>query len=284
MGGLLGFFLVHFLVLCYTIPITNQGGHAVKLICLTENTTCNPRLQPEHGLSIYIETGEKKILLDFGQTGETLLHNAKTLEIDLALVDIAVLSHGHYDHGGGMEAFLKENQKARVYLHQNAFGAYYNGTEKYIGVNPALKGNPRLCFVDEDTELSDGIILRLSKEELVAPIRDGGLTQKIEGQFLHDTFSHELYLQVEEQGKKILFSGCAHKGIENIMAWFSPQIFVGGMHLSHFSAQELTPLAKTLAGYHTHYITGHCTGVEQAEYLKEFCQISYLSCGKALAL
>ena len=258
----------------------------MKLVCLTENTTQNPALIPEHGLCVYIETLGKKILLDFGQNGETLVQNAKTLGINLADVDVAILSHGHYDHGGGLEAFLEVNKTAKVYLHQNAFGAYYNGTEKYIGLNPALKEQPRLCFVSQDTQIAEGITLCLPREKLVAPLCDGGLTQKVGETFVPDSFSHELYLQVEEENKRVIFSGCAHKGIENIMAWFSPNVFVGGMHLSHFPLDEtLTKLAQTLEKYNAHYITGHCTGLEQFEVLKgKISKISYLSCGKALAI
>ncbi len=258
----------------------------MKIICVTENTTGNPSLIPEHGLCVYVETLGKKILLDFGQTAQTLLSNAQALEIDLSAVDLAVLSHGHYDHGGGMEAFLQVNQKAKVYLHQNAFGQYYNGTEKYIGLNPALQENPRLCFVNEDTELAKGITLRLPKEELVATIRDGGLTQKAGEAFSPDSFAHELYLEVEEESNRILLSGCAHKGIENIMAWFTPTVFVGGMHLSHFPLDEtLSTLGEHLKPYHARYITGHCTGVEQAEYLKQILgTVTDLSCGSEFSL
>lgn len=257
----------------------------MNLICLTENTTENSTLIAEHGLSLYLETGGKKILLDFGQTGEILLHNANALGVDLASVDMAVLSHGHYDHGGGMEAFLAVNSTAKVYLHRDAFGAYYNGTEKYIGLNPALKENPRLFFVGEDTQIAQGITLRMPREKLVTPLRRGGLTQKVDNAFVPDDFAHELYLEVEEEGKRVLFSGCAHQGIENIMAWFSPNLFVGGMHLSHFPLDEtFSHLAQTLGEYNAHYATCHCTGVEQGEYLKEFCKTTYLSCGKALAL
>ncbi len=258
----------------------------MNLTCLVENTTANAQLIAQHGLSVYLEVGGKKLLLDFGQTGDALFHNANALGVDLASVELAVLSHGHYDHSGGLEAFLQINPTAQVYLHQNAFGEYYNGTHQYIGVNPALKQHPRLCFVGEDTPIAPGITLRMPKNHLVAPLRHGGLTQKVNGLFLPDSFDHELYLEVEEKGKRVLLSGCAHKGIENIMAWFSPQIFVGGMHLSHYPLDDsFAKLSQTLGDYKAHYLTGHCTGVEQFEFLKQRnCQISYFSCGKALAL
>ena len=78
----------------------------MKVIVLSENTTNDPRLGAEHGLSLYIEACGKKILFDTGQ-GDLFAENAKTLGVDLAAVDFAVISHGHYDHGGGIRRFLQ---------------------------------------------------------------------------------------------------------------------------------------------------------------------------------
>ena len=78
----------------------------MKITALTENTSVNENIGAEHGLSLYIETDGHKILFDMGQT-DMFERNAKTLCIDLSEVDIAVLSHGHYDHGGGLARFLE---------------------------------------------------------------------------------------------------------------------------------------------------------------------------------
>ena len=96
---------------------------------LTENTSKNENIFSEHGLSLYIETENHKILFDMGQT-DLFYKNAQTMGVDLRAVDVAVLSHGHYDHGGGLKKFLEINSTAPVYLSRFAFGDYYNGSEK----------------------------------------------------------------------------------------------------------------------------------------------------------
>ncbi|MBQ1381609.1 MAG: MBL fold metallo-hydrolase, partial [Ruminococcus sp.] len=109
----------------------------MKLIVLTENTTADAAIGCEHGLSLYIETGGKRILFDMGQTA-LFAENAQKLCVDLARIDFAVLSHGHYDHGGGLQTFLTCNKTAPVFLSRYAFEPHYNGTEKYIGLDTAL--------------------------------------------------------------------------------------------------------------------------------------------------
>ena len=106
----------------------------MKITALVENTCESGKYSVEHGLSLYIETDKHKILFDMGQT-ELFCENAKKLGVDLGKVDFAVLSHGHYDHGGGLAKFMEINKKAPIYIHEKAFGEHYNGTEKYIGLD-----------------------------------------------------------------------------------------------------------------------------------------------------
>ena len=130
----------------------------MKITTLLENTSARPELSAEHGLSLYIETAEHRILFDMGQTA-LFSHNASVLGIDLAAVDIAILSHGHYDHGGGLTRFLTLNRTAPIYVNRHAFEPHYNGTEKYIGLDTALAHHRKLVFIDDTTVLADGITL-----------------------------------------------------------------------------------------------------------------------------
>ena len=87
----------------------------MKLITLVENTCGNNGCIAEHGLSIYIETDKHKLLLDTGQS-DAAVKNAETLGIDLSKVDTVILSHGHYDHSGGILPFSKLNKTARIIM------------------------------------------------------------------------------------------------------------------------------------------------------------------------
>jgi len=242
----------------------------MKLFALMENTVCREDLTAEHGLSLYIETGNQKILFDAGQS-DAFADNAQKMQVDLTGVDFAVLSHGHYDHGGGLAKFLAINPTAPVYVSREAFGEYYNGSEKYIGLDASLQKNPRIRFAGSRTPLGDGITLWGPEETTPFPIRPFGLTVKHSSTFAPETFRHEQYLLIEEQGKRILISGCSHRGILNIMHRFQPDVCVGGFHFMKLSpdSEELRRAAELLADYPTTYFTGHCTGQAQYDAMKQ---------------
>ena len=130
----------------------------MRIVTLMENTSCREDLTAEHGLSLYIETGEYRILFDAGQTG-AFADNAEKLGIDLSKVDLAVLSHGHYDHGGGLRRFLEINKTAPVWMNPHAFGEHYNGSEKYIGLDPALAKSGRIRYAENERTIGPGMTL-----------------------------------------------------------------------------------------------------------------------------
>lgn len=240
----------------------------MKIVTLLENTTCRGDLLCEHGLSFYVETNGLKLLFDMGQT-TAFAQNAKALGIDLSQVDIAVLSHGHYDHGGGLQAFLRLNSKATVYVHEKAFGRFYNGQEKYIGLDPVLAAEPRLIRTKGNCILAPGILLTDCSEQAWR-FDSHGLNQKCGEAFLPDDFSHEQYLVIREGEKQIVFSGCSHRGIENIARHFAADVMIGGFHLSKVEdAQQLHATAEKLRGCGTLFYTGHCTGKTQFSSMKE---------------
>ena len=128
----------------------------MKITVLTENTAKNDSFKCEHGLSLYIKTNDKKILFDAGQS-DIFLKNSKTLGIDLRTVDLCILSHGHYDHGGGLKYFLEINNTAPIYINENAFEPHYNGKGKYIGLDPVLKESKRLVITNDICKIDDNM-------------------------------------------------------------------------------------------------------------------------------
>ncbi len=258
----------------------------MKITCLVENTSQNNKLECEHGLSLFIEHNGLKILFDMGQT-ELFCENAQKLGINLRDVDFAVLSHGHYDHGGGLKKFLKVNESAPIYLSRYAFEPHYNGTEKYIGLDVSLKDNERLIFTDDEFKIADGITLfSCNGKNKNHYLGSCGLNMIENDILVPDDFRHEQYLLIEENGKKTLISGCSHKGIMDITEWFNPDILIGGFHYSKLALDgKLSGYAEFLDSFKTKYYTCHCTGTEQFKFMKNYMdRLEYLSCGQSIEI
>lgn len=262
----------------------------MRITALCENVCHNPLLSGEHGLSLLVETNSKRILFDTGQS-DLFLKNSNILGIDISSIDCAVLSHGHYDHGGGMPAFLDANKTAPVYISRLAFGEHYNGTEKYIGLDQDIRNSSRVIFVDDKATINEGVMLYSGGVcPPVFPIEPYGLKIKHNGRFEDENFLHEQYMLIEENGKKILFSGCSHRGILNIINRFKPDVFIGGFHLMKLDTaadrEKLLGIADELLKGNTVCYTAHCTGVEQYELLKTKMKdrLGYLSTGTSVVI
>ena len=256
----------------------------MKITALLENTTTRPEMKTEHGLSLFIETEKHRILFDMGQTS-LFAENAQALGVDLSSVDIAVLSHGHYDHGGGLSTFLQINDRAPVYMSPYAFLPHYNGVRKYIGLDTSLQDHSRIVFTKDETRLDEGLTLFSCNQNTKAhDLGSFGLTEKTENGFVPDDFRHESYLLIEENGKRILFSGCSHKGILDIAEWFAPDVLIGGFHFSKLPLDDtLTAYAKHLDRFETDFYTCHCTGTEQYAFMKQSMnRLHYLSTGQSI--
>ena len=252
----------------------------MKLVTLLENTTTREDLLCEHGLSLYIETGSHKILFDAGQSS-AFAANAESLGIDLAQVNFAVLSHGHYDHGGGLPYFLSLNSHAPVYVNRHAFEPHFNAQGRDIGLSPSLKDHPRLLFTGQSQTIAPGITLHT----LPLPPTDTSSLTVMEADGLQpEDFRHEQYLLIEEEGKRILLSGCSHKGIVQIAQHFRPDILIGGFHFMKVTDEAaLRSAAETLLQFPTTYYTCHCTGQPQFAFLKSIMgpRLQSLSTGTA---
>lgn len=260
----------------------------MKIWTLLENTSCREELTAEHGLSLYIEAKGKRILFDAGQSG-AFAENAEKMGIDLSKVDFAVLSHGHYDHGNGMLRFLKDNPTAPIYASPLAEGEYFNAKDSYIGLPPELKGNPRLMPAGEEAALGAGItLISCSNREYTVPMDYAGLQKKVGDTLQPDDFAHEQYLVIEEEGKRVVISGCSHKGILNIVHWFPCDVLIGGFHFMKKDPQssEIREAAEKMMQTKAVFYTCHCTGLQQYEAMKAIMgnRLHYLSAGTVLEI
>ena len=242
----------------------------MKITTLMENTALSPEFAAEHGLSLFVETGRHKFLFDAGQSG-AFAENAAKLGVDLKAAQFAVLSHGHYDHGGGMARFLEINRRAKIYVNQNAFGDHCNAAQRYIGLDHRLRESRRLVLTGDRATLAPGLTLATCNDlPRAVPTDPFGLTERVGRFFLPEDFRHEHYLLVEEQGRRILLSGCSHKGILNILDWFRPDVLVGGFHFKDLApdSDQLRSYGEAMAKYRAVFYTGHCTGQPQFDTLK----------------
>ena len=270
----------------------------MKIINLIENIPGKTECLFEHGLSCYIETKGHKILVDCGQTA-AFMKNAKMLSVDLKKVDALFLSHGHYDHSGGILPFSEENVHAPIYMQKSAVLSYYHKTpeeERYIGIDPLIKELSQVkliegdCVLDEELALFSGVT-----ERVLWPKGNLELKKKVGEDFVQDTFDHEQYLVITEGNKKVLFSGCAHNGILNILKHYHdlygtyPDAVVSGFHMKkkeYMSEDDelIKETAKQLVQMPTQFYTGHCTGEYAFELMKEIMgdQLIYMHSGDGI--
>lgn len=264
----------------------------MKITALMENAGDRPGILTEHGLSIYVETDRHKILFDSGQS-DAFVKNAETLGIRLDDIDTAVLSHGHFDHSGGLKGFLEVNQKAEIYMQRGAFIPHYNPLGKYIGVDLSLQENSRIHYVDDSLEIDEELKLETYHDRSVfLPVQTYGMTEEHDGVRTADRFLHEQYLIVKEGSQKVLLSGCSHRGIYNIIQWAADeqvQTVIGGFHFMKLEPGDFCQMdstAEKLLEYPVKYYTCHCTGLLQYQYLKEKMgdRLRYLEAGHMIMI
>ena len=145
----------------------------MRIINLIENTEGHEGCAYAHGLSFYVETSKHKLLLDLGPSEETL-HNAEKLGIDLSEIDTVIISHGHYDHSGGIMPFAKVNSDVVIYMQETADADYYadDGEKaederyRYIGIDKEISALPQVVELHGDYRIDDELreIIDIGKE------------------------------------------------------------------------------------------------------------------------
>ena len=270
----------------------------MKLINLVDNTSMHPNLGSEHGLSTYIETKHHHLLFDLGHT-DLFARNAEELKLDLTSIDTVILSHGHYDHGGGLKTFFELNAKAKVYIHHEAFNPHYSikGDQlKDIGIDPIYKNHPQVVLVEEYPYVIDEALTLYANVHQTALSPSGNSVLLEENH--SDAFHHEQNLIITEDHHCVLMAGCAHNGIANIVEQIQAQVksplthVFGGFHLYNLTMDTIEDpkiihqIAHRLIASGAHYHTGHCTGLRPYTILKDLMgdQIDTFEVGRSLTI
>jgi len=238
----------------------------MKWTVLADNRSPLDTLETEHGLSICLETARHRLLLDTGAT-DVVVRNASRLSVDLSQLDYIFLSHGHSDHAGGLRHLMPLCPKAKVIVSPHALNGQFFSKRRYFhSITPQWPDIPasRLVLADADATIGHDLQV-LAHIPQCHPLPKGNahlFVQDARGATVNDDFCHELALYVDG----LLFTGCAHSGLENILSACPGPVHtvVGGFHLldGHETEQELTALARRLAATwpHTTFYTSHCTG------------------------
>jgi 7,8-dihydropterin-6-yl-methyl-4-(beta-D-ribofuranosyl)aminobenzene 5'-phosphate synthase len=271
-------FLCTFVVcFCPVILFAQTSGKAIKVVTLIEDTKINESkdIVAGHGLSLYIERNGQRILFDTGPSSQ-FIRNSEKLGVDIRRIDLTIISHAHMDHLGGLPFFLWTNKKASVYLSKNALK---NRAFRVLCSKMDERSFNRIRFVDSFTEIAQGIFILTEVEER-HPIRD--------------RVDHEIVLVIKNNNKLIIFSGCSHEEILNIIGTVTrmfPNMYIkaviGGFHLTETAKDFVEQIGKEMSKYSIERIyTCHCTGVENYRILKTILgtKIEYISTGSKFYL
>jgi len=254
-----------------------------NLLVLVDNRSERPGLRTEHGLSMLLGGPDGQYLFDAATTAEALLANAEALQADLGGLDGAIVSHGHYDHTGGLAAVASRRRPLDVYAHPRAFAKRWSdrvgqamrdiscphSQQKLRGLGAVLH------MVEAPTPLWDGLVLsgpiggpRVSGDHFVIRRDD---------EIVVDPFEDELFLLVRGARGWWAITGCCHRGVRNTLrtARFLTHDeplagLIGGLHLRSATDEQLD---EAIALFEEHELTAvypcHCTGAESMAYLAQ---------------
>ncbi|MBI9019245.1 MAG: MBL fold metallo-hydrolase [Phycisphaerae bacterium] len=265
--------------------------HNMRIIILVENTASEPDLLAEHGLSFWIEYNGKHILFDTGQS-DILINNAKVLGVDLSKTDSIVLSHGHYDHTGGLAAVLDVAKNAKIYLHPDALKQRFS--KKDFGAKPngifesSVKAiqNREVIWTKGPTQIFPGITVT-GQVPRINDFEDVGGAFYTDKEFqTPDELLDDQTLFIETVKGLVVVLGCAHAGVVNILNYISKlsgkksvYTVLGGMHLLQASTNRIEQTRIALRDFGLEKIgPAHCTGEKAIEKIISAFPDQYFTC------
>ncbi|NLC72140.1 MAG: MBL fold metallo-hydrolase [Desulfuromonadaceae bacterium] len=274
----------------------------MRLTILCENSVGkNTAVLAEHGFSCLIESEQGNHLFDAGQ-GLTLSHNLNVLGRNLAGLRSFILSHGHYDHAGGLPEVLARTGPLEITAHPDIFRPrFWKGKEefRFVGIphrEAALVGmGARFRLLREFTELAPGLFFT-GEIPRRTPFEKGdpGLVTPAtpSGEMVQDTVPDDISLLIHSQSGPVLLLGCAHAGMVNILRHIREQAgidslhaVIGGTHLAPADEEQFTKTVETLREFQVQRIlVGHCTGQKRAAELHSLFgrRFSFLAAGSVL--
>jgi 7,8-dihydropterin-6-yl-methyl-4-(beta-D-ribofuranosyl)aminobenzene 5'-phosphate synthase len=264
----------------------------LRITTLVENRSSpdDPRLVAEWGLSLCVDVDGRRVLVDTGAS-DAFARNAAHLSIDIASIDAAIISHHHYDHGGGLRRFFELNDHAPVHLGVAPAGdptlKLFGIVRKYVGLDKALLATHahRFRFVHERTEVLPGVFVlpRISGQHR-RPSGNRALFVRQGDVLALDDFRHEVVVAIRERDSLVVLTACSHNGLVNMVETVSTEFpgasikaVVGGFHLAALpplrgmseSARAVADIGQSVLdhGVGTTY-TGHCTGTRAFDVLR----------------
>lgn len=247
-----------------------------RLTVLTENSTYQGGLRAEHGWSVWVEWGDYALLFDTGQSN-LLVDNARALDVPLSRASAVVLSHGHYDHAGGLAAVAALASEARIFLHPAAMSPKYSiapgKAARDIGLPKSARDlveshAGRVTWVNGPMELAPGLWLsgpiprRTNFEDVGGPFYLDAAGQT------PDPLVDDMALGMSTQEGLVILLGCAHAGVVNTLDYFQTllgplpiHMVLGGMHLLHASPARMAATLDVLERRRVQRLgPAHCTG------------------------